>query len=230
MKIHYTNELINVAALEFTELLKTYKSQPVLVLLSGGSALTFLDHISTEVLDERITLGVLDERFDSSPQVNNCAQLKATQFFNNALQRGVSYIDTELRAGETLPEAAERYDEALLLWQTEHEDGIILATFGMGVDGHTAGIFPDVATLLETYTSCVAPITIEPTINTYTKRFTVTPHFIATCVTAGVAYVGGAEKCSMLERVIENDASSEDVPAILWHSVPTLTLVTDCKN
>lgn len=230
MKILHTKVPAQVAGDELTALLQQYRERPVLLLLSGGSALSLLDYVDHEVLTSQLTLSVLDERFDLRSGVNNCAQLKETAFFKAATLRGATYINTERAPKETLSEAASRYDDALMLWQAEHEDGVILATFGVGVEGHTAGIFPDSVELLETYTSIIAAITLEPQVHPYTERFTVTPHFIATSITAGIAFASGAEKCAIISKLQAKEGEVADLPALLWHKIPTFTLVTDCPN
>ncbi len=228
MKIIRSLEVAAAAAGELNSLLREYAAQPVLLLLSGGSAFSFLDLIAEDLLDTRVTLGVLDERFDVRDTVNNYAQLTQTTFFKKAVARGCTVIDTTVQKGDTLPDAASRYDDALTLWQAEQPDGVVLVTLGLGTDGHTAGIFPGTLPLLMTYTTNVAPLEVESEVNEYTKRFTVTPDFLETVVTAAVAYVASTEKCAVLEAVLGKEGEVDDLPALLWHQIPNLTVVTSC--
>lgn len=231
MKIVRSTDPARDAALALSALLEQYAAEPILLLLSGGSALSFLDLVSQNNLSESVTIGVLDERFDGRPTVNNFAQLTATKFFGDACSRGCSCIDTSVQGQESLADMAARYDDAITLWLGEHgEEGKVIVTLGLGVDGHTAGIFPGTVELLETYTSNMVPLEVSKEINEFTKRVTATPHFLRTVVAAGVAYVVGEDKCPVLTDLIANEIETEDFPALIWHQIPNLTVVTSCQE
>jgi 6-phosphogluconolactonase len=210
-------------------LLIEYVDQPILLLLSGGSAFSFLELVSRESLSDRVTIGVLDERFDVRPTANNFTQLAATQFFVDACARGCTYIDTRVEGRESLADMAARYDDAIMEWQAEHPEGVVIATLGLGADGHTAGIFPGTTALLETYTTNVAPLEVAPEVNEYTKRVTVTPYFLRTELTAALAYVVGEGKCQVLTDVIAGKGEVYDLPGLLWREIPNLTVITSCE-
>jgi len=220
-----------VAAKALGALLEQYAAEPILLLLSGGSAFSFLDLVSRDNLGALVTIGVLDERIDDRKSVNNFSQLTATKFFGDACSRGCSYIDTSVQGHESLADMAARYDDAITLWLGENgEEGKVIVTLGLGADGHTAGIFPGTVELLETYTSNMVPLEVSKEINEFTKRVTATPHFLRTVVAAGVAYVVGEDKCPVLTDLIANEIETEDFPALIWHQIPNLTVVTSCQE
>ncbi|MES2014316.1 MAG: 6-phosphogluconolactonase, partial [Patescibacteria group bacterium] len=113
----------------------------ILLLLSGGSAFDILSYTTLPENASHMTLGVLDERFTKDPKENNFTTLKETGFFKNALQKGARTIDTSMRF-ERVEALAEAMNSAWSLWIEKNSGGTILATLGMGADGHTAGIMP----------------------------------------------------------------------------------------
>jgi 6-phosphogluconolactonase/glucosamine-6-phosphate isomerase/deaminase len=216
-----------VAGEKITALLQRYSDVPVLLLVSGGSALAVLEQIAPVVLTPKLTISVVDERFDHDPLVNNFAQLSKLAFFAKAATAGASSISTAVTEGESLDSVTTRYETALSNWRAENPTGVVLAILGMGTDGHTAGIMPGYASLFASTTAAVVGYEVIPEVSLYTKRITVTPRFLEQAVAAAVAYVVGSEKRPLLERILEQTADQNTYPAILWHKMPNLTLVTD---
>src|ERR1051326_364995 len=124
------------------QLLGDYKKLPVLLMLSGGSALSMLDYVGKTVLSENLTVSMLDDRFSQDAAVNNFLQMQKTDFYVDAQEADVSFLGTVARPGEKIEELNARWEKNLKAWQMENPEGKILATVGMGADGHTAGIFP----------------------------------------------------------------------------------------
>jgi len=118
------------------------KNVPILLLLSGGSAFGVLEFISKDVLGSNLTISVLDERYDPKNRNNNFAQLKKLAFYEIAKDAGCSFIDTEVKKGQSQKELAKHFESALSEWKVDNPKGIILATAGIGPDGHTSGIMP----------------------------------------------------------------------------------------
>src|SRR3989338_11096224 len=85
----------------------------ILLMLSGGSSLKLLPLINTGLLDLRVTITVLDERFSNDPKINNFAQISQTDFYRIAKDRGVNFIDTRLINNESIEELARRFDDGL---------------------------------------------------------------------------------------------------------------------
>ncbi len=120
---------------------KTKRSSSLL-LFSGGSALSVLDYIDNNVLGDYLTVGVLDERYDPTNQNNNFTQLTKTIFFRRAKKAKINFIDTSVKRNQTQQQLAEYFEKSLREWKKRNKNGIILATVGMGEDGHIAGIMP----------------------------------------------------------------------------------------
>ncbi len=118
---------------------------PVLLLLSGGSALKILDSMRPDIYSSNVTIGVLDERVSQDPAVNNYLQLVAHPVIREGIARGAKTIDTVAISGETPEQLAARFESALRDWKEENSGGITIATVGMGPDGHTFGMMPSSA-------------------------------------------------------------------------------------
>jgi len=208
--------------------MRSLGDRPVLLLLSGGSALGVLDVVPASVLGKHLTVAMLDERWSEDPQINNFAQLRTTDFYKRAVAAGVSFFDSRPRLGEPAVALASRYEDFLRAWYMSHSGGVTVATLGMGVDGHTAGIFPGYVAALDRAGTWVAAYTLSLTTNPYSDRVTVTPHFLITQITHAVAYVVGLDKRPVLATLTSNpDTDPELLPAVLWHQVSNLVVVTD---
>jgi 6-phosphogluconolactonase/glucosamine-6-phosphate isomerase/deaminase len=230
MEIIRTNKPKVVAGEVLGKLLDKYKDTPVLLLLSGGSAFSILEAIPVSVLDSRITLGVLDERYDTDSSVNNFAQLSETEFFKQAVLSGALFIDTRVASGESLQNLGLRFNHTLTKWRENNQSGVVLITLGLGKDGHTAGLMPGYVEEVSWSGVLAMGYEVAPSVNPYTKRVTVTSRFLKNEVTAGVAYVAGSDKCPVLDRLLRAEGEIETTPALLWHSIPALTIITDCQE
>jgi 6-phosphogluconolactonase/glucosamine-6-phosphate isomerase/deaminase len=114
----------------------------VLFLSSGGSSLAILEFISDDIPGDYPTIGVLDERYDREGKNNNFVQLSGTGFYRKALKSGCAFIDTTVRPGQTRNGLADYFEGKLREWRKNNPDGEIVATIGIGPDGHTSGIMP----------------------------------------------------------------------------------------
>ncbi len=118
------------------------KRQNVLFLSSGGSALSVLRLIPSDILGDYLTVGILDERYDETNESNNFTQLSKTKFYKNAKDAGCSFVDTSVKKGQTQEELASYFEEELKEWTDKNPTGKIVATIGVGTDGHTSGMMP----------------------------------------------------------------------------------------
>ncbi len=146
MKINKFNSLEEASASAgeaLNKLLNENKPTPTLLLLSAGSAFAILDYINASSLSENLTITMLDERFSEDPLVNNFLQLQKLDFYTQAVSQDVNFIGTLPRKNESPEDLAHRLNEAISQWLNNNKEGKIFATFGMGADGHTAGIFPE---------------------------------------------------------------------------------------
>jgi|GEM_PF-904557 len=180
----------------------------VLFLTSGGSAFSVLDQIPDEAIGPYLTIGMLDERFDPTNKSTNYAQLRKTNFYKKAVQRGCRLIDTSTRNGQTMDELADYYERELRNWKEHHPRGAIMATIGIGPDGHTAGImpFPENQKKFHKLFSGERWIIAYDTEQTTSTRFRVTATytFLHHVDIVGVFAVG-KEKSDVFRSIIIND-------------------------
>ncbi len=237
-------------------LLTEHKKTPVLLLVSGGSALGILDYVGSTSMGENLTVSVLDERFspgvevnpvrsslispndennndtpttpaDTSNGVNNFAQMQKSDFYQLAFDAGSSFFGTLPRQSESMAELKARWETNLKNWKKENPDGLIIATLGMGADGHTAGIFPQAdkekfKNLFESE-NWVTAYTAK---TQHAERITTTATFISK-IDIGLVYVCGLDKKTKLSEVIKNQSEINTLPALLWHKIKDTRVFTD---
>jgi 6-phosphogluconolactonase/glucosamine-6-phosphate isomerase/deaminase len=219
---------VDGAAEALGAVLAAAKDQSVLLLLSGGSAFAILERLSDTVFARDLTVAMLDERVSEAAAVNNFAQLRQTEFYAQRAAAGVTFFDSRPRLGEPAAALASRFEDFLRVWYGSHPGGVTVATLGMGTDGHTAGIFPGHVSNLKQGGKWVAACTLPAAVNPYPLRVTVTPQFLTTKIDQAVALVTGKAKQPALRTVLSGTVSPEVCPAVLWHQVPNLVVVTDC--
>ncbi len=202
-------------------------AEPTLLLLAGGSALALLSYVKGSALPSRFTVGMLDERYSTDTKVNNYAQLMESAFYATAAAASATFIDSRSRLSEPAAAVASRLHDALTAWRRGNPTGRVIATLGMGPDGHTAGIFPGFVTVLSKRGQWVEAYEVPKDIHEYTTRITVTPHFLTTEVNHAVAYVVGKDKHSVLATLTAHPPDPELLPAALWYQIPNVTIVTD---
>jgi len=114
----------------------------ILLLLSGGSAFSVLDYVSSDSFSHNLTISVLDERYDKTNKNNNFSQLTKTDFYYRAKDGGCSFINTTIKSNQTKESLAYFFEKELMLWMENNSDGEIISVVGIGEDGHTSGIMP----------------------------------------------------------------------------------------
>lgn len=209
--------------------LARYADVPTLLLLSGGSALGLLEHVS--VFPHALTVGMLDERYSGDPAVNNFSLFTKTSFFEKAKNHGALFLDSRVDPEkESLEEYTGKFESGLSGWREAHPGGAILITQGIGADGHTAGIFP--------YPE--APRVFEDLFggaewvlgyeargkNKYPFRVTVTPAFLKEEVRFSLVYAWGDEKKEALARLLDELGTVVETPARVVREMKSVILVT----
>lgn len=223
-----------LTALQNILLEKKRAGVPVLVLLSGGSAFSILENISYSVFGPHMTIGVLDERHHMDENANNFSQLMKTDFYSASRDAGAIYIDTRVADGETQDVLAGRMERVLHEWVETHNEGVIVATMGIGADGHTAGIMPFAENadlfheLFEDEEKWIVSYDAG-TKNPYPLRITVTLSFLRNHIDYAVVYAVGEEKKNALLCVLAEKGSLAETPARVIREMKHIQLFTDIR-
>lgn len=201
----------------------------VLFLSSGGSALGVLDRIPKDVIGPYLTIGIFDERFDPSNKTSNYAQMRKTAFYQRAVEGRCRLIDTATLPGQTLEGLADYYEQEIRDWRRQHPRGAIMATMGIALDGHTAGIMPfpeDPERFHELFEGerLIVPYDTEGK-NPFRLRATATFTFLRSVDLLGI-YVVGAEKGPMWKELMEGDDCTE-LPGRIIKTLPRGAIYTD---
>lgn len=229
------NETRESAGGELARLLQIYHDKPVLLLLSGGSCFLLLDSIHQTTLGSHVLIAMLDERADTREEVNNFAQLTKTDFYAKAIAQGAQFVDSRLMPGEHAGELAERMNKIFFDWLADHANGNVLATIGVGADGHIAGIMPfpenpqKFTELFENNKRQVIDYDAGNK-NEYPLRVTVTLPFLRKNITNAIVYAVGEAKQPALARVLTERGTLAETPARILREMNDVLLFTDIKE
>lgn len=230
MEITQTDTPEKAAGTSISSILKARQDQPVLLLLSGGSALKVLEHIDPASLYKNTTVLMADDRFTDDSEHNNFLQLKETNFFQAATDRGVTFVDTVPERESDTPESfATGIHKTLSYYVDIHPDAYVIGLFGVGNDGHTASIFPDnsEAAFRSKYFNDELYMASKNPAGPITDRITITPYFIKHHLDEILIYAAGASKKLILEQLSNPDTKAHQLPAKLLTEKGKVTLFTD---
>jgi len=234
------------------EFLAKNKKLPILLMLSGGSCLSIIDYVGPTALGANLSITMLDERFtpleartkntaadngglplmgfSQNPEINNFVQLQKTDFYKDAFEAEASFFGTLPRNGESIEDLRQRWDKNLKTWRKENPNGLIVATLGMGQDGHTAGIMPfpeDPIKFDQLFNNQEWTAAYNAGAkNKYPERVTATLTFLK-MIDFGFAYVSGKEKQKKFGRLISRDAKAVELPAAIWHEMKNVKVFTE---
>ena len=216
---------------EIGDNLEKLKNESVLLFVSGGSCLDVLPDIVNENFNN-ITIAVLDERFDQSNENNNFEQLNALPWSKNFLKNGGVFISTKTLKDDTQQKLADRFQAEISKWINENKDGKMIALFGMGSDGHTAGIFPErenVKWFHDLFDGNEIIASYDATgKNQFTRRITTT-NILFEKLEIGFAYIIGQEKKKALLDFKSGAKKANELPVMLIRNVKNIKLVTDIE-
>lgn len=227
MEIVQTDTPARRAGEILTEKLKANNGKDTLLLLSGGSAFNLLEYVRVYVLGPHVTIGMLDERFDIDPKVNNFSQFKQNSFYAICADAGCRFIDTSVHEGESLADYVGRFKSGI----ESNANKSIIVTMGMGPDGHTAGIMPfsedyeDFKELFEKDALAVGYDVGDK--NTYPLRVTVTNTFLREKVDGVVMFISGNNKQEAFDSMLISKQDIYEIPARIIHDMEQATIVTD---
>jgi len=191
----------------------------VLLFLTGGSSIAVGVKVA-EILRENkelvknLTITLTDERYGPVDHFNsNYFQLTEKGFSLPQAKVIPILIDDDRNI------TTEKFDMAL---KQEFETADYkIGLFGVGVDGHTAGILPESEAI---NTENLAYSYDTPTFS----RITMTPKAIEK-LDETVVWAQGKDKWKLMEDLTE-DISITEQPAQILKKVPLLTIFTDFKN
>ena len=187
--------------------------QSILVLLSGGSAIDLAVKLrqKLDVSSASYCFSLVDERYGPvGHNDSNWAQLEKAGFDF----RGVSAHP--VLSGKSLDETTESFDNYLKGALTNF--GYIAGLFGMGADGHTAGILPgSKAASSQSFVTCYKGPDYQ--------RITTTPKFIAK-INEAFLYAMGDNKWEQIDS-LKQELPIAKQPAQVLKSVPKLTVFND---
>ena len=188
----------------------------VLWLVSGGSAIAVAVAVRQQLGDcaglAGLSVGLVDERYGAvGHQNSNWQQLRAAGFELAGIQ------PLPVLAGKSFAATVDDYEAALAAAMSASD--YRLGLFGIGVDGHTAGILPD-----------SPAVTSDQLVCGYQgpdyQRITVTPALITTLDEA-VACAFGLAKKPALTKLLAGTAVRSEQPAQVLCQVPVSIVYND---
>lgn len=220
------------AADRLVEMMYQYYDIPVLLMSSGGSNLGLIDALVDQKMPKDLTVSVLDERFSQSPEENTFLQLMQRPFYRYSLSKGVRFIETSVQQGQTLVHHAAEFSRALRSWQEEHPDGVILATIGIGDDGHISGVMPypeDPAFFTDQFCNPDQWVVGYDAgqKNPYPYRTTTTLSFLTDQISDAVVCVTGAKKQQAWEQLFVDTTDLAPIPSRVLHQMKQVQIYTD---
>lgn len=232
--VYHPEQVAEETGKYISDLLSLHIDKPVLLLLAGGSSVKVLDFIKPEYLHDQITVTVTDERFTQDISENNFDVLQTTSFYNELVQVDAFCINTSVWEGDTVEMHAERFEKNIKDWMAEFPSGVIIALYGMGADGHTAGIIPGIYhgnDFNERYGAedKLVAITEDNRAGApFPLRITTTLSFMKK-VHYPVFYITGSNKENMLKKALDSETTLEEVPARIILDMNKPMVFTDIK-
>lgn len=224
-------KLKELAAKKISEYMTAFGNVPILLLLAGGSSFEILPYVSADSFSEKVTISLSDERFSPDPAINNFSQLMATEFYAEATAHGSRFLDSRTQKNESLHDFGLRIENSLWNWIDENPNGKIFAVFGVGADGHTAGMMPypeNHELFAELFESDILYAAYDAgNKNMHSLRGTITAGFVRKYVSSRIVFAVGENKRSALERMLANAGSLPETPARLHREDKDAILFTD---
>ena len=236
-----TDKVLSAASAKLNEVLTKYRGQDFLFLSSGGSSLALLDKIDVANFGNWSTVTVLDERFSVDPTVNNFSIIQNTNFYAEIKKRGVKFIETKVLEGndagsdnsqtDTVQALGDRFNTQLKHWLKAHPKGSIIATIGIGTDGHIGGIMPHADDPIFFETTFNNPNILAvgydaKNKNPYSLRATVTlPMFRK--ITSAIVYAVGENKREPFTRLFSETGSLAETPCRILKEMKNVEVFTD---
>lgn len=195
-----------------------HHGERVLWLIPGGSAIVVAARVSQELKDENVanlTIGLTDERYgEPNHHDENWVQI---------IQAGFGLppqIFHRILTGESRPATTVAYES--FLYDALDSADFKIGLFGMGADGHTAGIKPRTSAITDDV------LAVDLASEDF-ERITMTTGAIQQ-LDETVVYAFGGSKYPQIKQLLENDFSLSDQPVQVHKHVPKSTLFTDYEK
>ena len=189
-------------------------------LIAGGSnvpiAASIMAHIRKSVPVEQmhlLTVSQTDERFGPlGHKDSNWQQMIEAGFDFNGI------TSVPIITGQSLNETVSRWSKQIEAAFDSNE--IIIGQFGMGADGHIAGLLPH-----------SPAITAEGPVGSHTDekftRISLTPRMLE-CISTAYAFVFGDAKREAVMNLRDKKLSIDEEPAQILKSISDCSFYTDC--
>lgn len=222
--------LAKLAANALSKYANNHDKRNILFLIATGSSFEILNFIDNKILSQNITIAVLDERYSDDLNVNNFAQLQKTKFYKTALKAKCNFINSFPLSHETHEHLAMKINSDIKDWLSNNPRGKVIATIGIGTDGHIGGIMPN-----SKESSLYDSINKESSIlkvdtggkNKYNLRITPNIKFFQKNIDKAVVYVVGNNKKNVLYELIKANARISALPSKILLTMKNVTLFTD---
>lgn len=220
LRIQTTDDPKGNAAAYINSLLATHADNPVLLMLAGGSSREIIDLLDGDLLTDQVTITVTDERYTDDLEENNFAYIQGTSFYNASIGAGSFCIDTQIFSGESHEEHAKRFDKNLKEWKRDFPNGKIIALFGVGKDGHIAGIIPGTENIDN------PDVWATQSKDAKFERTTITFPFLKS-IDFPLVYISGSEKAEVLARIVAKEGDLKETPARILNEMKEPIVFTD---
>lgn len=227
IKIHKfanaSNHLISVIR-------KSLEDDKTLVLLSGGSAVGIyhglVEELGGKIPVSNLYFAQVDERYFGETQISNI-QINAEKIGETGLWKVCEEMDIPyflVSQETTFEESVKEYDQTISKLFKEYRS--VIGVFGIGEDGHTAGLLPHYGKFWN-INNYVAGYENK---GTYTKRISLTPMAISK-IRQGVVVAAGEKKKTVIGNLLNINFADNlnKFPAAILRKIKTTDLFTDQK-
>lgn len=210
------------------------QEKPVLFLISGGSSLQLLDTLDFKTLPTQLTIAPLDERYSEDPSINNMAQIMNTPWYSQ-VKMNAKWIDTRVIDSESQNTLAAKFNQELQTWFSDNPEGDVIATIGIGPDGHVSGMMPFPENP-QTFETLFMPIDSSQLVTAYDAqqknqfplRITTNVHLLKK-IKHSLIFAAGENKREALIRLYDKEGSLAETPARILREMPDSHLFTDIE-
>jgi len=185
-------------------------------LVPGGSNIPFVIQAMIDIPEELtkgLTIMLTDERHGPIGHPDSNAQKLQVAGFNPKRAKFIPVL-----TGDSLQETAQKYDATA--GRVFHETDVAVGQFGIGADGHIAGILPR-----SPGTSALGELAVGYEANDHI-RLTLTFPALRYIETA-YAFVYGDTKREALQRLHDEDIALADQPAQILKAIPEAYVYND---